>query len=304
MIYILSPSFSGSTLLTMLLAQHPDIATIGELKATKMGPVKDYMCSCGKKLDECEFWNQLVARVSEQQEFSLSDFRTHFRFDSRLMDRIVRIQPTNATVFQLQKMLIRIFPGLHRMMQDRLDRNRTIVEACCELQKGSWILDGSKDPNRLLYFYASGLFDLKVIMMVRDGRAQAHSSRKKKRNNGSFVKCAAEWNKTIREMEYAATWFDSDHLFRTSYEELCASPEGVIAGILEFLGLNNEAGMIRFQDVDTSSMHILGNGGTRTASSLTVQLEEKWRTELTPDELSQFQRVAGSTNSRLGYISR
>ena len=41
LVYILSPSYSGSTLLTFLLNTHPEIATIGELKAQALGNLGD-----------------------------------------------------------------------------------------------------------------------------------------------------------------------------------------------------------------------------------------------------------------------
>ena len=37
LVYILAASHSGSTLLAMLLSTHPEICTVGELKATNLG---------------------------------------------------------------------------------------------------------------------------------------------------------------------------------------------------------------------------------------------------------------------------
>ena len=43
LLYILAPSYSGSTLLTYLLSQHDAIATVGELKATSRGDLDTYI---------------------------------------------------------------------------------------------------------------------------------------------------------------------------------------------------------------------------------------------------------------------
>ena len=79
LLYILAPSFSGSTLLTYLLAQHPRVATVGELKATQMGPIDDYRCSCGEPMRTCAFWQALDREAgADGVDFSLEDFGTVF----------------------------------------------------------------------------------------------------------------------------------------------------------------------------------------------------------------------------------
>ena len=56
LVYILAASHSGSTLLAMLLASHPEICTVGELKATQLGDVRRYRCSCRQEILQCSFW--------------------------------------------------------------------------------------------------------------------------------------------------------------------------------------------------------------------------------------------------------
>ena len=75
MIYILSPSYSGSTLLTCLLARHPDIATVGELKASALGSLDSYKCSCGELLRECQFWDRIASRMTESRRGCASYLR-------------------------------------------------------------------------------------------------------------------------------------------------------------------------------------------------------------------------------------
>jgi len=59
--YILAASHSGSTLLSMLLGSHPQIATIGEMKLSPGGirGLNCYHCSCGEFLRQ-----NIVATVS------------------------------------------------------------------------------------------------------------------------------------------------------------------------------------------------------------------------------------------------
>jgi len=91
LLYILAPSFSGSTLLTYLLAQHAEIATVGELKATQMGPPEDYHCSCGEPILDCEFWKSMQEEADAAGiPFAIDNFGTVFDGRGAVSDKIVR----------------------------------------------------------------------------------------------------------------------------------------------------------------------------------------------------------------------
>ena len=65
-LYVASPSYSGSTLLTMLLAEHPEVATIGEMKGGQED-LSSYRCSCGALFAACPF-RLLTCNSKERQE--------------------------------------------------------------------------------------------------------------------------------------------------------------------------------------------------------------------------------------------
>ena len=113
LIYIMSPSYSGSTLLTMLLAQHPQIASIGELKATAMGPMDNYQCSCGEPLLQCGFWRELTSRLTARGlPFSLDRFGTHFASSNPVFNRVLGAQLRGPRFERSRRMLLRHWPGL------------------------------------------------------------------------------------------------------------------------------------------------------------------------------------------------
>ena len=57
-IYILGLSYSGSTILDLLLGLHPRIFGFGELNLVYKEQIdfKKRYCSCGKKISKCSFW--------------------------------------------------------------------------------------------------------------------------------------------------------------------------------------------------------------------------------------------------------
>ena len=64
LVYLLAASHSGSTLTAQLLASHPEIGTIGELKASARGNPEDYLCSCGVQISLCTFWGRLRVNLA------------------------------------------------------------------------------------------------------------------------------------------------------------------------------------------------------------------------------------------------
>lgn len=69
-IYILSLSHSGSTVLDLLLSHHPAITGLGEVYSVFTGKKANYegtqsVCSCGNDLRQCYFWGSYFAEESK-----------------------------------------------------------------------------------------------------------------------------------------------------------------------------------------------------------------------------------------------
>jgi hypothetical protein len=79
-IYIASPSYSGSTLLSCIMGNHPDIATVCELTGLIPGiNIETYYCSCGKLITQCCFWANIKTDMENAGEIlNLNDFQTAF----------------------------------------------------------------------------------------------------------------------------------------------------------------------------------------------------------------------------------
>ena len=78
--YILAPSHSGSTLLSLLLSSHPDVTTVGEINVSALDDPSRYLCSCGEPLRECDFWTAIAARMNGRGiDFDITSPGTDFR---------------------------------------------------------------------------------------------------------------------------------------------------------------------------------------------------------------------------------
>ena len=295
-IYILAPSYTGSTLLTFLLAQHRDIATIGELKATARGDLGTYSCSCGTLQRECAFWKQLTEEMQKAgTSFMLDDFGTHFRADSPLTDRLLRAG-IRGRFFELTRYsALRLLPGSRRCLQDILERNRQLIEIICKLQGGEIFLDGSKDPVRLKYFSSADYWNVKTIYLIRDGRGATNSYMR--HYSVPMETAAREWSGVHRECDRMIGELGDGVSITIHYEDLCAKPKEILDSIYAFLGLETDIGDLCFR---TSDGHILGNE-MRLRSVGEIKLDERWKSTLTERDLEVFEQIAGRLNRSYGY---
>lgn len=296
LIYILSPSFSGSTLLTTLLAQHARVASVGELKASAMGPVDAYFCSCGERFLDCSFWRELQSvLVAKGDDFRFDNFGTHFTNGPGLSEKVIGASVRGPLFETLRSALLRWFPPIHHVWQARIDRIHTVIDAIMHLQGGDVFLDSSKDCVRLQHMIRTRRWTVKVIRIDRDGRGVVNSI--KKRHQVDIDVAIREWKYAIREQDYLWPSLPDEDKLLIRYEDLCQEPQAELARIEAFTGI---AGLIDCQSSEPSPSHLLGNP-MRTASALDIRLDEKWRHELVASELTKFETKAGSANRNLGY---
>ncbi len=297
LVYIASPSYSGSTLLTFLLHAHPDIATMGELKWGAID-LETYPCSCGALLRECAFWNQVVAKMAERGlPFDLARPATDFRCRRRVfVDRVVRARLRGPLFESARRLLISTLPGLRRDWRTIAATNRAVMGIILELQGGSIFLDASKDPVRASHLLDTGDYRLRLIHLVRDGRAVTHSTMK----NQDLPPDAAtgEWRRTHGQIERFSRRLPPQSTLRVRYEDLCRDVPGAMARICTWLGVQPVDAPLDFR---AAAHHILGNR-MRLQAKPDIALDERWRVHLTKSHLAVFEQQGGAMNRAYGYV--
>lgn len=293
--YIMGPNYSGSTLLTLLLADHPDISTVGELKATSMGDISRYKCSCGELLTACSFWNKAKQLLLKQgQDFSFNDFKTHFRDKKHfLTDRLLRASLRGPFFETVRDIGFMLFPAARRTKQDIIEQNKVLIEILCTLQQAKIFLDDSKEPVRLKFLLAADLWDIRAIHLIRDGRGVTNSYMR--HNKTSMAKAAHEWMHTQQECDRMSKILGSRRCLTVHYEELCQEPAKTLTKIYQFLELQPE-----LSASSTRTKHIMGNQ-MRLGSLQDIRLDEKWKQTLSAEDLQTFAATAGELNHSHGY---
>lgn len=319
LVYILAASHSGSTLLAMLLAGHPEVCTVGELKANALGARDEYRCSCGRYLRECPFWADVQAAVRARGfAFDIFQAGTDVRSGARpAWRRLLRPLHRGPALEFLRDTALGLAPGWRAHLAHVDALNAALARAVCDRAAARVIVDSSKIGLRLKYLLRNPAFDVKVLRLVRDGRAVAltymdperfaDASNPSLRGGGagrdreaerlSMTAAAHEWRRSTEEAATLVARLPPDRVLELRYEQLCADLSQTLALALTFIGVDPAGWNPDFRSRDH---HVLGNGMRLDASS-TVRLDDRWRQVLDADALRTFDSVAGDLNRRLGY---
>lgn len=293
MIYIMSPSYSGSTLLTFLMANHPEISTIGELKATSLGDISSYTCSCGSPLLECEFWSNLQSGLkAEGIEFRPDDFGTNFSSENGFTHKLLSARVRGGLKEKLRMCLLKYGPAASEY-RHIMRRNKVIADKICELQGGRVFMDGSKNCNRLLYFVDSGLWDVKVVNLVRDERGQLCSlMRREKTSMGQTIQRLIQ---VREEQKLTLSVIGKENYINIDYSKLCSDTLATLNKIYDFIGIAS----VEDANLDKNRHHILGNS-MRLSNVNEIRVDDRWKQDLTEQDLQAYAPFAGKINSILG----
>ncbi len=296
LIYIASPSFSGSTMLTFLLGAHRSIATIGELKWGRID-LQTYPCSCGALLKECRFWQTVQTRMHDRGlPFNLLRPPTDFRFRANpIADRAARARIRGPVFESVRSAVVAVLPSCRDTRGQIEEVNRAMMEIIVDLKGATMFLDASKDPVRLKHLMAAGCYRVRLVHLIRDGRAVTYSAMK---NQGQSAEAAAlEWRRTHRQIERLACELEANQKLVVRYEDLCVELEPSRRRLFQFLDL--DVGDVP-ADFRAAEHHILGNR-MRLQPTTEIRLDEKWRTQLCPADVATFDRVSGAMNHKYGY---
>jgi hypothetical protein len=304
MAYILSASHSGSTLLAMLLGAQPRAYTVGELRAPSLADTDAYCCSCGEKIKQCPFW----ARVTQAMErkgirgFDITNASTSiYKAPSRYARRLLAPMARGPLLEGARDLALGLSPAWPGHLEEVQRRNLALVEVLQELAGAEIIIDSSKSVLHLKYLLKNPRLDIKIIWLVRDGRGVATSlirhGLKRATPAETMAEAAREWRRSNESAECLLRRLPSSQWIRVQYEDLCRSAETTLGGICQFLGLDSKSVSLDFR---SRQQHVLGNE-MRLKSTTEIQLDERWRKQLTQDDLEVFEKVAGRMNRQYGY---
>jgi hypothetical protein len=303
--YIVSASHSGSTLLAMLLGVQPGAFTVGELRAPNVGNPDLYVCSCDEKIRQCPFWAKVREALARK---GIPDFDIT-RAGTSVLDapgpyaqRLLAPLQRGPCLELVRDLGLSLSPSWRRHLRQVQQRNSALVEVLQEMGEAEIIIDSSKSVLHLKYLLRNPRLDIKIIHLIRDGRAVTlsrlgHGGIERSSRSETIAAAATEWKRSNEAAECLLRRLPASQWTSVKYEELCGQPEETIRRTGRFLGLNLEQVNLDFR---SRPSHVLGNE-MRLNSTAEIRLDERWRRQLSAEDLETFNRVAGGMNVKLGY---
>jgi Sulfotransferase family len=239
-VFIASLSHSGSTLLDLMLNAHPNVVSVGELKqlgrfARFEKPGRRLRCTCGaKSLFDCDFWGRVSALTEAVVGRTIRDLNVENYDDLESFER------DNVAVFR----------------------------AIAEVSGKNYVVDSSKQVERLERLMAIDALEVIPIFLLRDPKGQMCSAQKRPIG---FVKLIENYVRTNRRIY---------HLLRNRphavvhYEELVREPEATLQSLMHQLGLAFDQSQMQWA---SHVRHNVGGNGMRRRDTSELKLDERWR---------------------------
>ena len=320
LVYLLAASHSGSTLTAMLLGAHPEVCTVGELKLSNLGDVDRYRCSCLSPIKACSFWNRVSEAMRRRgHAFDVANAGTDYlrSVDSGYVRRLVRPLHRGPIAELARDAALALSPAWRTAVKRTQRRNADLIASVLECTGKRIVLDSSKVGLRLKYLLRNPELDIRVIRIVRDGRAVmntymrpeqfADANDPTRRSGGdggsrrsipiSMRAAAREWRRSNEEAEAVLATVASGRSKVIHYEDLCREPVRALNELFTFIGADPAKMVMDFRSVE---QHIVGNG-MRMDSSSEIRLDDRWKQALSAEELCVFEEEAGAMNRKLGY---
>ena len=318
--YLLAASHSGSTLLAMLLGAHPELCTVGELKATNLGNPERYRCSCQQLIKDCAFWKKLSQNMASRgiPSFQITRAGTSiYEVSSPYARRLIKPLLRGPGLEWVRDTALSASPCWRKHLRETQRRNLAFIESLHAVTGARWIIDSSKVALRLKYLLPIPSLETKVIRVTRDGRAVALTYTDEARfadasdpglrgggsgdhrptAQGNMTDAANEWKRSNEAADALLARLPRSQWTEVRYEDLCRQPEVTLRRLCEFLGVDPAKVDLNFR---ARQQHVVGNG-MRLDTTSEIRLDERWRTHLSADDLQTFDSVAGPLNRQYGY---
>lgn len=290
-IFILSQRYSGSTLLSFLLATQPGISTMGErrkfynklIKSNAFRSHRAKICSCNETFEDCSYLNTLKDRVINQfDENKITSNTTEFDVSSNKYIKRLGIEINQFFLMNKFPLWLNPFAG---KLKNLLEFNRILVDEMLKMDKSTVFLDSSKAIKHVMYLSQIKEFDLHVVWLTRDPRAQVNSALKYNKSwDTAFA--AKHWKQEMIENEKVLNRLNVKHI-KLPYEDLCKSPKEEIQQILDFAGVTTGEIDLGFRKKE---QHIIGNGNMRLGKEDKIVERKEWETELTPSQIEIIEK--------------
>lgn len=306
-LYICGAGHSGSTLLDMLLGSHSRIASLGEIINLPMDWATNNRCTCGANMHDCELWSNVVHEFELQYGIDVTVDPYSLNLgpiyavvgDKRVTGRVYRLRRRFISALHYLELRSGMFGLLRPMLRgtyDGLENNLALFEIIGRRLGVDYVVDSSKVYMKAVGLYKMAPEAVRIILLIRDGRAVYYSMRKRGFNRQFSLN--SWYNHFRRALPLVEQHVDPAHVLIVKYEDLATDPAKELQRICMFAGLEFELAMLDFR----SKVHHNVNGNDSRFSTVSeIRLDVSWKENLSWEDKQYFLDRAGWLNEKLGY---
>ncbi len=284
-IALLSTSYSGSTLLSMLVCSHPSIIGFGDTYNYQFVPLSETSCTCGAAPSIC-----CPIRVAIERRMTESGGRFSWLTSNPTpLPRLLAAHPSAVDLSRKAALLslYRAIPVEARLkiFSSFYEETRLFFEALDAIENKTHYFDGCKVLLRL-ELLRTLVPETKVIHLIKNPNAYVHSFLGRRgRSLQSIVNGWIRYHAASREFQ--SILGDQKYMLVT-FEELSANPEKTLKDIYHFIGV--AARTEPFETwVNKASVHVVGS----KSKNVFQRVQEKaprWKSELRPGQIAYIER--------------
>jgi hypothetical protein len=280
-LYIGGTGRTGSTLLTDILGQYPQLFAAGEMAFIwRFGFLGEGRCGCGLVLQECPVWKAIFGDA----------FGGGQGVDAQLMMRLRRNFNSNHLPLMFSK----------KACATLLERTGVLPATLESLYRGiasatgsRVIVDSSKEPHYSYILRTIPSLEVFFLHLVRDPRAVAYSWKHNRKRETGLTNDAALME--TRGSATSAAYFDvsniaaelmwarsPDHYMFLRYEDFLKEPEETIRTIGRFVGEDLDPGRVIADRVLTlGPTHTAwGNPNRFEKGAIALKADDSWKTSM------------------------
>ncbi|HEV2471960.1 MAG TPA: sulfotransferase [Chthonomonadales bacterium] len=306
-LYIYAHARSGSTLLDRMLGQADGYISTGEMRHIWTDGFRDnYLCGCERQFQSCEFW-QAVVKAAFPDPATVD----HAKLAALGLD----LEKRSLLARRLPQMAMgRMTKRLRDHFQPLVDHTAPIYQAIHDVSGGQVIVDSSKTPAYALMLKHIPGIEMHVVHLVRDSRAVAFSSQRKKKR--PEIQSADTFMATVTPRQSALTWiacngighglsraFGSYTVIR--YEDLVSEPVRTLTAIMRAVSEPVPAldyvsqGELRLTPAHT----VAGNPMRFQSGTLSLRTDAEWMQKMNARQRRLVTSLSSPLLARYGYLS-
>lgn len=250
---------SGTTILASLLGVNKDILTIGEMHQLLEHIIDSKVCSCGKSLNQCDFWNKIVINYYNESKTDLIKLNKH----------IINVESH-----------LKIPISFFKSSKKHIEFQEEFYSKIRTLKPSKYYLDSAKFIGRILQLRKSKKLNVKIIYLVRDVRGVINSFSKNVQTQKTPLSTILYYS-MVNYIAQFVYWCYPKEILKIKYEDFVENSIETLNKIEKFIAVD----LTDVKEVITDGKfieipHIIGGNRLKSSSKIKLTKDITWKNNI------------------------